>query len=567
MVFENKCNYKKCGRFKIKVLHILLLCSTIQAAMAQNCDNTCHVFNTDQELIGVGLYLKDTIIPAEFINTITVEYADTVYEHSNSGQLRLVERSMDIYFPSPEISLINTYGDTIKKLPVMFLLHAKNGQKESMVERAKMYLQRGMMAVALNYRADVEPVEYCLKLESMLYKSTQDIRGAMRMFHVGSVLSETLSNAEIEAVYGPEVAELAGQLANLPIDTSQYYISGYSYGSTAALNTVLRINQDDWRDFLYESGLTITGEFGPHTFSPYGFIDDIGLDSLTNFAFPIGSIKGAVCRTSVVTDLAAVDFLDHPQEIPIAFFHGTCDGLVPFDFEERTEYDPNVCLPQYTITSTGESIESLPLYGSFAVSQVLEAQNRYFEMTTFCGGGHNTNTCVDDLITTSTFEFIAGIYCDELNWQEPKKVSYIFDESNYSNQCCGENVVADMLNREPCLCDGENPPILLDPIAACAANACPNLEYCPVGIAEHNSSNRFTISSRSAGGTLELSIFSPEPVDRIQVRIFAANGACLSTEWVHLEKGDNLHRISITLSQGVYLCQLGTGATGKVVVL
>ena len=552
---------------KKSIISILAVCIHLWAT-AQDCNNFCTVKNADGQILSSGEYLTDNLFTNDQIKVLTIMYADDVLSYNNAGNEIVVDRLLDVYYPADSLTVLQQNGDTLQRMPVVFLLHSKNGTKESISTKAYEYAARGMVAVTMNYRSDDEPVSYCLKVEGMVYKSIQDVRAAIRTFTVYTTLSRQNTDAEIITNYGTSFLPIAQILRTIRADLNSYFIGGYSYGSTIALNTILRANQDDFPAYLYsEGGITITGAAGEHHFPEYGLLDDVGSTLVSGFPFPVERFKGVICRTSLVTDMDIVDFSGHPHPVPVCFFHGTCDALIPYEGRTLTTYDPETdfCDPHHTVISSGETVNSLPLHGSYKIKQALAAENSYYEMYTFCGGGHNTNDCVNDLIYEKSFAFIKNAICNGINWAQPKEQSYLFDPVNYSDQCCTDTAVVDLLNRPPCLCDSDNPPILLDPVEFCAMNQCPDLEYCPTAIDSRSISDfQVQITSQNQH-EIELTISASAHIGELPFKIFSPQGKLLLSQKLNVVSGTTHFRIPISLPAAIYVYQAGP-VSGKFIV-
>jgi len=128
--------------------------------------------------------------------------------------------------------------------------------------------------------------------------------------------------------------------AELGIDTSKIVLSGSSAGAEAILHAAYWTDKD----------MLASSPRLPNNFRYAGLI----------------SMAGAIVDLNLITSENA---------IPMQFFHGTCDPLVPY----------NTAAHHYCNYS---DVGFLMLYGSASITEHLTKLEKSYDTTTICGGGH-----------------------------------------------------------------------------------------------------------------------------------------------------------------------------------
>jgi|GEM_PF-3333094 len=438
------------------------------------------------EIAGEGRLLVDTILEESDIVKITVRYAPDAIVFNNNGNPVNVERLVDFYFPRETI-LFEYEGEPITDLPLMVLLHAGSGDRNSIAEFAVDFAQRGYTVLAPSYRSN-RYKNYCHGFRSTVYGGIQDTRAAVRLLNKIVDLATEYNDTEIEAIAGNEIAAAAAFVRVSRCDIESIFMTGRSNGGSVAFHTSSRIFQNQYESFQdgFEEFI-ITGAAGPIDIGSNGPLDAVGVPIIEDYPFPVQSLRGVISRTAAVTDSLDVNYENHPNPVPVCFIHGTCDAPLPYD--TRTVIgsdgfcDPNVTLPDAT------EINLATILGSNRISKFLQFQNVYSELITFCGGGHASNICVTEIVENHQIDFLVRILKNEFSPGMLQEFVYRYDPVNYSTQCCliGE----EYSYLEKCDCDSEIGQNAVDisvvgsPEDCIFNDACSLLSYCdltsPVG--------------------------------------------------------------------------------------
>lgn len=135
------------------------------------------------EVVGSGELLKDPVFnpDLEVVKT-TMRYAPDTMATRRSGQPYLVSRLMDFYYPTPKIALEYGNGTKVDHLPLMIVLHAGQGSKETSASYARYWASLGFTVIAPTVRSDRFGYDYCDCYRKSIYFALQDIRAAIRLY-------------------------------------------------------------------------------------------------------------------------------------------------------------------------------------------------------------------------------------------------------------------------------------------------------------------------------------------------------------------------------------------------
>ena len=428
---------------------------------------TVYLVDDNQDTLNSGMLLQDQFLNFDQIKKATVRYdSDTLVTNSDGSQ-DVVQRLFDLYTPKDEYSFIYE-GGQINKLPVMIMLHAGSGDKETVADHAWEWAYRGYAVITPTYRTDRLGVEYCHTYTKSIYLAAQDLSAVVRFF------SFLYDDSQLE-VPNIENNILIGE----PIDGHSIFFAGKSFGGTAALHTVSRLVQEQWEDYLgSDDPYVVEGEQGSLDIGDSGPLHSTGRNSISNYEYPFDRIKGAICRTAGILSAEQLDYSTSPNKVPVCFVIGTCDKIVPYVSRTVSGEDEEALCNANITFPDGTQANSFTAYGPSYISQVMQEADVYNEVITFCGGGHDTNNCVDDIIESRTSAFATRVLTGDYVEGEVLDIVYRYQMENYSNQCC--EIEDDYAYIDKCDCSDDNPydPIELDLIEI---NGCSFLNECGLG--------------------------------------------------------------------------------------
>ncbi|MGB6034652.1 MAG: hypothetical protein WBG42_00190, partial [Cryomorphaceae bacterium] len=185
-----------------------------------------------------------------------------------------------------------------------------------------------------------------------------------------------------------------------------------------------------------------------------GPLHSTGRSSINGYEMPYDRIKGAICRTAGIFSESQLDYSISPNKVPICFVIGTCDKIIPY-VSRTSEGSDGLCDANLTYPD-GAEVDSFTLFGPQYISDIMSEADVYNEILTFCGGGHDTNGCVDEIIESRGTDFITRILTDSYTHGDVLDIVYRYEYGNYSNQCCelGEGEYSYL---DKCSCDEDNP--------------------------------------------------------------------------------------------------------------
>ena len=192
-----------------------------------------------------------------------------------------IDLEMDIYEPNL---------DTVTNRPVIIFIHpgaffTGNNEVDDMVSLANSSAKRGFLAVSISYRLGLNVLsDY--SGERAVYRGVQDLSAAVRFLR------------ENYLQYG--------------IDRDKIYVWGSSAGSFVGLHSIY--TEDD------ERPVSTYGGFGD---PDLGCINCEGNDYDQD-----GRPNALISCWGAIGDL---DWIDQENTIPLIMFHGTADGVVPFE--------------------------------------------------------------------------------------------------------------------------------------------------------------------------------------------------------------------------------------------
>lgn len=260
------------------------------------------------------------------------------------------------------LDMYQPVGDTLKKRPVLVLLHGGAfimGDKASrtMQELARNFAEKGYVVAAVNYRMGFNPASK-QSLERSAYRAVQDCRAALRFLSYNAVTYR--------------------------IDPDNIFLGGSSAGAITALNAAFM--KEEERPESTEGNIwQLQKDLG-------------GLDESTNTYQNTYTIRAVANLWGALND---TNLIDRQERIPVLSFHGDADKIVP-------------CGCNYPFTDLDTAWTSnivCKLYGSLYIDRRLKNLGIHSELVLFHGAGHepqfepNNYSRIMDTIVNRTTDF------------------------------------------------------------------------------------------------------------------------------------------------------------------
>lgn len=520
------------------------------------------------EVLGSGELLKDPLFdPNLEVKKLTLRYAPDTVATRRSGAVYTVSRLMDFYFPTPTINLEDTAGNAVNNLPLMVVLHSGSGSRETSAEYARYWASLGFTVIAPTVRSDRFGFDYCECYRKSFYTAIQDIRAAIRLYSKTYDLS--LLNDSMLASTGttPGQLNVIRKFRKSRTDGNAIFLIGKSYGGTIAYQAATRVQQEAFEDYLWANGpYIINGIQGPMNMGQGGAIDAVGVKTIRNYPFPASRIRGFISRTAAVFDsVETIDYGGSANPVPGLFIHNTCDKVVPYsqrDFVHNTGLcDADIVRPDGLADSTARMV------GSSLITEHMHNAGVYSELLTFCGGGHDSNRCAEELIDSSSAAFVRRILSNAFIPGDRYERVYRYNEGNYSDQCCAIGDEYGFMLK--CSCDTANPYSVvdlpyMDPSVCPMAPSCELTSLCDLqapglfGMDVETTPVVLTIQLLNDGQAPYFNVGSYE-AGTYGLRIMTMSGRMLYAAMLHLDVGTN----HIALPAGLPTRELLIGALGN----
>ena len=235
--------------------------------------------------------------------------------------------------------LYQPLGDTLKKRPVLVLLHGGAfimGDKAAPIvqELAYNFAGKGYVVAAINYRMGFNPASK-QSLERSAYRSVQDARAALRY--------------------------LSYNAHTYRIDPDCIFLGGSSAGAITSLNAAFM--KEEERPESSEGNIWMLQK------------DLGGLDESTNTYQNTYTIRAVANLWGAVND---TNLIDREERIPVISFHGDADKIVPFGYN----------YPFTDLDTSWTSFIVNKLFGSQYIHRRLTNQGIRSELIIFPGSGH-----------------------------------------------------------------------------------------------------------------------------------------------------------------------------------
>jgi len=433
---------------------------------------TSEIMDTVQLLVG-PTFTDDEI------DVTTVRYGPNGTSVNSAGQPFTLERLMDIYTPKPHLKLVHN-GVTISKLPLMVVLHAGAGDRISAQIHAYNWARKGYTVVVPNMRSGRFGSRYCVEAPAVVYKGVQDARAAVRAISLLNDQSRATSIEEIEATWGTR-ASLGKRIKRGRIDGYSIFFYGLSYGGSVAYHIAARVNQDQYEPFLADINPYYVMVDGVQVnIGSLGHLDFISRVETANYPFPINRVRGSISRTAGISPLDQISYSAHPNPVPACFIQGTCDRSIPYN--SKTIYGNDLICDARVTFLDGTSDSTFTYYGSNQIHEQMKLSGIYSQLVTFCGGGHDSNGCVEEIVDEKSVEFSTKILKGEVSiYDQSVDYVYRYHPLNYSAQCCTLGDEYGYLDK--CSCETSNTLEVIDlpyiSTNSCNFNsACELTDYC-----------------------------------------------------------------------------------------
>ena len=520
------------------------------------------------EILSSGHLLEDSLIGQDEIVKVTMRYASDTVAYTRQGVLHPVVRLMDFYYPSPDIILEYGGGLEIEALPVMVVLHAGQGSKDTAEDYARYWASMGFTVIAPTVRSDRLGVNYCMAYPKTIYLTVQDLRAAIRVYSKLFDYSKLDPHDLQPLLPSREYGELVDMMRQSRTDGLSIFMVGKSYGGSTAYHTATRVNQSDFEEYIWtDTPYVVDGADGPVNLGQSGLLDDVGIPFIKNYPFAANRMRGVVCRTAgVFNNVESIDY-NVANRVPGSFIQNSCDALVPY-YSRTFVHNEGLCDADLTLPD-GTVDSSMVIMGSDAVTQHMQENGIYSELITFCGGGHDSNTCSQQLIDFHSTKFITRVLSG--NYQPGIRMErvYRYHLQNYSDQCCQIGDEYGFMLK--CSCDESNPYDVVD-LPYKSPSECPMTASCelvslcdlePPGLGVNpgeslNGSQAFTMELINISDGTFLRIIAPYKTIE-DLRFVDAIGRALHVSSVDLESGINILPIPEKLPTGqLLIARLGS---------
>ena len=286
----------------------------------------------------------------------TSQPIDSIPHGDNRAYLRLIWNDVkQAYTERKEVPLLmdiyQPYDPSGSPKPVFMFIHGGGfffGDKENRLQQGltEDLVKRGYTVVSINYRLG-STIYGVRSVEKLIYSGVQDARAALRY--------------------------LTHHSAELGIDPHQIYIGGSSAGAITSLYTAFMDNDEN---FQSTERRRIQKELGD-------------INTSGNDLKDIYSVAGVVSMWGAVVDLDIIDWRN--ADIPVVFFHGTADNIVPID--SGLPFQHKVDIQAYNRLS-----ENWQLYGSQSIYNHMQALGMPAKLYIFEGYGHEPQINPDNTV-------------------------------------------------------------------------------------------------------------------------------------------------------------------------
>jgi len=287
-----------------------------------------------------------------------------------------------------ELDLYQPIGDTVKKRPLIVLIHGGafvigDKDSETMIYMAEYFAKRGFVAASINYRIGYMflPGGYSY-LERCMYRAVQDARAAIRY--------------------------LVHHASDYGIDPSYIFVAGNSAGGFTALKTAF---MEQHEAFASASG------------NSFLLREDLGcLDCSGNNYKNKFKISGVINMWGALTDTALIS---NKENIPVLSFHGDADQIVPANH-------------QYPFANVGTEFSSFfsqKTYGSVMIDRRMRNLSLKSRLVLFPGADHdpqvdsqNKLNEIMDMILAESEEFLFSIISADSTMLKGKYQIFLQDD-------------------------------------------------------------------------------------------------------------------------------------------
>ena len=251
-------------------------------------------------------------------------FKDVQYGVNKGFDEKDVDLKFDAYIPA--------YTSATQKFPLVLFVHGggftsgdKSNGSASMVQFAK----SGFVGVTINYRLNtaIDGDNMCSipirTTNESIYMAVQDTRAALRF--------------------------LVANAGKYHIDTSNIFLNGNSAGAITVLNTHF-LNQADFEEMI--PGVQLTR----------GGLNNAGNDLINTF-----TIKGIAANSGCLND---TKYIKSSNLLPVIFFHGTEDKVIPIETGHIYSGDDNSCTSSQIVFGSAALYQTLVQLGEPSVLHI-----------------------------------------------------------------------------------------------------------------------------------------------------------------------------------------------------
>ena len=251
-------------------------------------------------------------------------FKDVQYAVNKGWDEKDADLKLDIYIPA--------YNSAAEKFPLVLFVHGggfTSGDKSSGASSMAQFAKSGFVGVTINYRLNttIDDGNMCSipirTTNESIYMAVQDTRAALRF--------------------------LVANAGKYHIDTSKIFLDGNSAGAITVLNTHF-LTQADFEEMI--PGVQLTR----------GRLNNAGNDLTNTF-----TIKGIAANSGCLND---TKYITSSNLLPVIFFHGKEDKVIPIETGHIYSGDNNSCTSSQIVSGSAALYQTLTQFGEPAVLHI-----------------------------------------------------------------------------------------------------------------------------------------------------------------------------------------------------